>query len=150
MYYAPRASGSRGFTLIELLVVISIIAVLSSTVYASLNSARSKARDAKRVSEVKQLKTALELYATSNNLQYPASGSNNTVQSISVLQAALAPFMSRVPTEPLSAPGNYLYIRQGTDSYGIRVWLERSGTYCKTGQNIDTTWWGSDTPLCKF
>lgn len=141
---------TKGFTLIELLVVISIIAVLSSTVYASLNSARAKARDAKRISEVRQLKTALELYATSNNLSYPAVGSNNTEQSVSALQAVMAPFMSRVPTEPLTAPGNYLYIRQGTNSYGIRVWLEKEGTYCKTGQNIDTTWWGSDTPLCKF
>ena len=38
----------KGFTLIELLVVISIIGLLASGVLASLNSARMKARDAKK------------------------------------------------------------------------------------------------------
>jgi len=53
---------NKGFTLIELLVVIAIIGILSSVVLASLNSAREKSRDAKRVSDVKQLQLALELY----------------------------------------------------------------------------------------
>ena len=56
----------QGFTLIELLVVISIIGLLSSVVLASLNSTRVKARDTKRVSEVRQLQTALQLYYDTN------------------------------------------------------------------------------------
>jgi len=52
----------RGFTLIELLVVIAIIGILSSVVLASLNSARQKGRDARRISDVKQVQLALELF----------------------------------------------------------------------------------------
>lgn len=58
MYSTKR---NAGFTLIELLVVIAIIGVLASVVLASLNSARAKARDARRLAEIKQIQTALEL-----------------------------------------------------------------------------------------
>jgi prepilin-type N-terminal cleavage/methylation domain-containing protein len=52
----------QGFTLIELLVVIAIIGLLSSVALASLSTARTKARDAKRVSDIKNIFTALQLY----------------------------------------------------------------------------------------
>jgi prepilin-type N-terminal cleavage/methylation domain-containing protein len=53
---------NKGFTLIELLVVVAIIGLLSSVVLASLNTARSKARDAARLTQMKQLQLALEFY----------------------------------------------------------------------------------------
>ena len=52
----------KAFTLIELLVVIAIIGLLSTLSIIALNSARAKARDAKRVSDVKQIQVALEMY----------------------------------------------------------------------------------------
>lgn len=63
-------NSKKGFTLIELLVVIAIIGILSSVVLASLNSAREKSRDARRVGDIKQLQLALELYFDSNQ-SYP-------------------------------------------------------------------------------
>ncbi|TSC67238.1 MAG: proteinral secretion pathway protein G [Parcubacteria group bacterium Gr01-1014_73] len=63
----------KGFTLIELLVVIAIIAILTSIVTANLGSARQKARDIKRVSDVKQLQLALAFYADANSNRYPTT-----------------------------------------------------------------------------
>ena len=62
-----------GFTLIELLVVIAIIGLLSTVAVVSLNNARKKARMTKRAADMKQMRTALELYYNDNN-GYPNPG----------------------------------------------------------------------------
>jgi len=78
MKYQKLLSRTRGFTLIELLVVIAIIGILASVVLASLSSARATARDATRISEIRQLATALELYRNQNNNMYPCLLNNST------------------------------------------------------------------------
>ncbi|TSC98220.1 MAG: hypothetical protein Greene101447_183 [Parcubacteria group bacterium Greene1014_47] len=52
--------GGAGFTLIELLVVIAVIGMLASIVLVSLGPTRAKARDSKRIAEVRQMGLALE------------------------------------------------------------------------------------------
>lgn len=73
----------KGFTLIELLVVIAIIGLLSTLAVVALNSARQKSRDSKRVADIKQIQTALELYFADNN-GYPAQ---TTAAELGILAA---------------------------------------------------------------
>ena len=71
-----RKFGQRGFTLIELLIVIAIIGVLASIILASLQTARLKANDAKRLTEMDQVRIALELYALDHSGTYPCDDNN--------------------------------------------------------------------------
>jgi len=85
-----KFNNKSGFTLIELLVVIAIIGVLASVVLASLNSARKKSRDARRVADIKQVQLALELYFDSKG-GYPD------------VTSKLAPdFIPVVPSDPVA------------------------------------------------
>ncbi len=67
---AHRSLGEGGFTLVELLVVIAIIAIIMVFAAVAVNSARSKERDATRLSSVRQMQSALENYFNETNM-YP-------------------------------------------------------------------------------
>lgn len=62
---------SKGFTLIELMVVIAVVGFLSSIVFASLASVRSKANNSKITLSIREFKNALELYRSDHNSSYP-------------------------------------------------------------------------------
>ncbi|MDR3642937.1 MAG: prepilin-type N-terminal cleavage/methylation domain-containing protein [Candidatus Doudnabacteria bacterium] len=66
-----RPKNQKGFTLIELLVVIAIIGLLASVVLVALNGARAKSRDAKRIADIRQMASAMELFYNDNN-SYPS------------------------------------------------------------------------------
>ena len=110
---------SRGFTLIELLVVIAIIGILSTLLILQLNTARSKARDTKRVSDISQLRTAIELYYD-NNGSYPAD----------ISTATIGRYMSSgiSPTDPSTA-ATYGYATTVVPRTKFQVWsnLENPG-----------------------
>lgn len=118
----------KGFTLIELLIVIAIIGLLSTLAVVALGSARVKARDSKRLADLKQLQTALELYYTDQNA-YPAGSSvslgdstHACLNSSGFAAAGCAsPYMGQIPVDPKS--GNYSYTA-ASSSYTIGATLE--------------------------
>lgn len=70
---------SKGFTLIELLVVIAIIGILASIVLVSLNSARGKGRDAKRVAELQQMARVVAIADTGTAVAFPGCTAQNAL-----------------------------------------------------------------------
>jgi len=127
-------TNKKGFTLVELLVVISIIGILSSLATVSLNSARVKARDAKRKADIAQVRLALYLYFD-DNLRYPDSGS--LTPELANWQGVVEPaingtgggelYMLRAPLDPLNRdPYVYKYGSDGTE-FIIQYYLEEEG-----------------------
>lgn len=61
----------NGFTLFELLVSISIIAILTALASVAFSGAQKKARDARRMEDIKAIQVAAEQYYSQNTYLYP-------------------------------------------------------------------------------
>lgn len=136
-----------GFTLIELLVVISIIGILTTLIAANLNSARSRARDTARKSDLKNIATALRLYFNdspvynSGTSTYPRSDASGNIKACGAGGASTCAwgeawtagspavtYMASLAKDPLYPSQTYFYkwnpTGAGTDTYAITACLE--------------------------
>ena len=135
-------NNSKGFTIIELLVVISIIGLLSTISVVALNGARKKSRDAKRIADIDNTQTALELYFNDYGA-YPKATSEVTLGAgsygrlcdnvggfVSATTACTTTtYMGLVPKNPtpaLTGFADYLYLSADGSTYRIKFGLEDS------------------------
>jgi len=112
----------KGFTLIELLIVIAIIGVLASIVLVSMGGARSKARDAVRQSDARQIGSAMELYY----------GDADAYLTLATVPTAIGTYMITFPKDPKSKLA-YGWISNAADDqkYCVYMTMENKGS-CTT------------------
>ena len=109
-----------GFTLIELLVVIAIIGMLAAIVLVSLAGARARARDARIIADMSQLRSTAEIYFSNNN-SYSNLCQNNDVITL------------RDDIINQGGGQNYFCEAASTD-YCIRVQLNNNQWWCIDSQ----------------
>ncbi|MEQ8223605.1 MAG: prepilin-type N-terminal cleavage/methylation domain-containing protein [Candidatus Eremiobacterota bacterium] len=113
----------KGFTLIELMIVIAIIAILAAILVPNFLKARAQGQLAACESNIKNLATALEMYATDNTGTYP-SGLTTLTSS-----ASGGGYMKTIPLCPSSrlassygysmatVPDNFTMYCSGTNAH---------------------------------
>lgn len=135
-----RRDPRKGFTLIELLVVIAIIGILAAVVLVSLNSARARGRDARRISDMQSIALAMELYADANGSLFPNDGDiaapNAAAFGVAVGTLQTDGYLPQIPADPVT--GN-VYVADVTgavgsngDTFSIGVDLEQPNPACVT------------------
>lgn len=106
----------KGFTLFELLVSISIIGILTALISFSFSAAQRKARDSRRMQDMKAVQSAAEQYYGLNSYSYPLSTTTPwVVNSQTVLEI--------YPTDPKS--GSYVSSFSAT-AYCVCALLENT------------------------
>jgi general secretion pathway protein G len=129
-----KNKNQKGFTLVELLVVIAIIGILATLLLLQLGVARQRARDAKRIVDISQVRTAAELYFDDNG-QYPQ------VATFAALGGLLVPkYMTQLPEDPLNN-GNYTYnyAFNGLTKYHLWAELEQNAAALKSDADINSS-----------
>lgn len=135
----------KGFTLIELLVVIAIIGILSGVVLTNLNSARARAKDGRRISDVKSIQLALELFAEHCNGRYPtASPLTTTSGNASCPGISFGTYLNTIPKDPGNPSLDYKYVPLGSSAatcyeYHIGTSLETNNTVLNDDADLDTS-----------
>lgn len=108
----------KGFTLIEVLIVVAIVGILASVVLVGLGPVQRRGRDARRISDLRQAQTGLELYYNKRG-EYPPTSDWASLTS-ALKNAGIG--VSNIPKDPSSGK-TYQYVSNGS-SYVLGATLE--------------------------
>ena len=121
--FAPTGGKKAAFIFVGILGILLIPAILFSTVFLSLGSAREKARDARRQTDIRQIQMGLEIFYSEQN-KYPFS-----------LNELAPKYLQSTLVDPsTNQPYQYQLQPNGTD-YKVCAQLESTKTQkCVTSQ----------------
>lgn len=128
----PKKSRKKLIIIIVVVVLLILaipVLVLSCLAVSALSGAREKARDARRISDVKQIITAVEMYQTQNGV-YP-----ETLEAIGDI------YSGGLPIDPWSEEP-YVYQRMPDGSVQVCADMEGeseeySDPYCESAEPLD-------------
>jgi len=146
----------RGVSLIELLVVIVIIILLGTISVVALNDQRAKSRDSQRISDIRQIRTALEFYRSDEG-EYPVVaeprmlGPSGTAKLCAKTNGGFVDakipcqvettYMANIPKDPIS--GRNYYYTGASEGFDLSFSTEKpsilgpAGKYHAHSQSID-------------
>ena len=121
----------NGFTLVEMVLVTVIIGIVAGIVINIIDIPRvqARSRDSKRISDMKRIQTALELYFGENRV-YPIQISFGFAQT--VLAGSIVPsYMDQIPLDPLNnktAKSTTMRCRNNSPTHGYYYITNGTGT----------------------
>jgi len=156
----------HGFTLIELLIVIMIVGILLAFVVSNFTGARSRATDAKKKGNLKDLQYALQLYANnygryptgSNGIYINGCGTNGTTRcpvcSTADFASGGTDGCSFIYAQVLSRSDFRYYSCADGDTYRLKINLDNASdpeiveSQAKCPVDCGTTYGSTDYVLC--
>lgn len=121
-----RVHRQDGISILEFLVVISIVILLSGVLMLAFRDPKKDARDARRLTDVKEFARALEMYS-SDHRSYPIAAALTAITGTDSVSAALtgSGLLSKPIVDPLMPTYEYRYQTNGSASnYHIQFCLE--------------------------
>lgn len=118
-------NSKKGFTLIEMLIVIAIIGILSSILLVGLGAFRGRGRDARRISDLRQVQNALELHFNSIG-RYPLSSEASSWDNLRTALVGANIGISTISSDP-TAGRSYGYCSDDGTEYVLGAILEDAG-----------------------
>lgn len=116
---------NRGFSLLEILIVMAILTILTTIGTVSYTSIRNRSEDARRKTDIEEIRSALEQYKSNNN-KYPTPIVTITIGlpfGTAGLVDGANTYMQKIPQDPDYPVKTYRYDSTNGTDYTLKTQL---------------------------